>query len=221
MDDKQATFYSDIVSGIVDQVDKVDLNTSNLLSMVTRLRQATACPSILTTEDIPSSKIARAVDLAKQIIDGGDKVVIFSTFKDTLNEVVEELKEYSPLLCTGDVDDSIINKNIENFQGDDVHKVMCATTAKMGTGVTLTAANYAIFLDTPWTAALCEQCEDRIHRIGSKKPVFIYYLWTEGTVDERVKEIVEDKEAISNFIVDDKIDNKTLESLKKYIMDLK
>ena len=221
MDDKQATFYSDIVSGIVDQVDKVDLNTSNLLSMVTRLRQATACPSILTTEDIPSSKIARAVDLAKQIIDGGDKVVIFSTFKDTLNAVVEELKEYSPLLCTGDIDDSIINKNIESFQGDAVHKVMCATTAKMGTGVTLTAANYAIFLDTPWTAALCEQCEDRIHRIGSKKPVFIYYLWTEDTVDERVREIVEDKEAISNFIVDDKMDNKTLESLKKYIMDLK
>lgn len=221
MDDKQSNFYSNIVTGVVDQVDKVELNATNLLSLVTRLRQATASPSILTTEEIPSAKIDRAVDLAKQIIENGNKVVIFSVFKDPLNEIVAELKEYNPLLCTGDVKDVDINTSIDLFQNNDNYKIMCATTAKMGTGVTLTSANYAIFIDTPWTAALCEQCEDRIHRIGSKKPVFIYYLWNEGTIDERVKEIVEDKSAIADFIVDDKVNKNTLESLKKYIMDLK
>ena len=51
-------------------------------------------------------------------------------------------------------------------------------------------------------------------------PVFIYYLWAKDTIDERVKEIVEDKEAISDFVVDDKVSTKSMESLKKYILDL-
>ena len=220
MNDRQYKFYQDITEGVVDEVDKVELNTSTLLSMVTRLRQTTACPSILTTEDIESSKITRAVDLAKQIIDGGDKVVIFSVFKETLNKICEELSEHKPLLCTGDISDDIIAQNISMFQNIDDNKVMCATTAKMGTGITLTRASYAIFIDAPWTAAQCLQCEDRIHRIGSKSPVFIYYLWAKDTIDERVKEIVEDKEAISDFIIDDKISTKSMESLKKYILDL-
>ena len=57
----------------------------------------------------------------------------------------------------------------------------------MGTGVTLTAASYMIFIDCPWTSADCEQCEDRIHRIGSKDSVFIYYLWNTDTFDMQVK----------------------------------
>lgn len=220
MNDKQSKFYQDITEGIVDEVDKVELNTSTLLSMITRLRQTTACPSILTTEDIESSKITRAVNLAKQIVNGGDKVVIFSVFKETLNKICKELSEYKPLLCTGDISDDIISQNISMFQNTDDNKIMCATTAKMGTGITLTRASYAIFIDAPWTAAQCLQCEDRIHRIGSKSPVFIYYLWAKDTIDERVKEIVEDKEAMSDFVVDDKVSPKSLESLKKYILDL-
>lgn len=220
MDDKQSKFYSDVVNGVRDEVDKVELNTSTLLSMVTRLRQTTACPSILTSADIPSTKVLRAADLARQIVDNGDKVVIFSVFKETLNKLKEELAEYKPLLCTGDIKDDVISDNIDKFQTDDSFKIMLATTSKMGTGITLTAASYAIFIDAPWTHAQCEQCEDRIYRIGSKNPVFIYYLWAENTIDERVKEIIEDKEAISDFIIDDKISNKSINSLKKYILDL-
>ena len=147
-------------------------------------------------------------------------MVIFSVFKETLNKICEELSEYKPLLCTGDISDDIITQNISIFQNTDDNKIMCATTAKMGTGITLTRASYAIFIDAPWTAAQCLQCEDRIHRIGSKSPVFIYYLWAKDTIDERVKEIVEDKEAMSDFVVDDKISPKSMESLKKYILDL-
>ena len=220
MDDKQSQFYQNITEGIVAEVDKVHINTATILSMCTRLRQVTACPSILTTENISSVKIQRAVDLAKQIIDGGDKVVIYSVFKETLNIIMEELKEYNPLLCTGDVKDDVIAKNISAFQTNDYNKIICATTAKMGTGITLTKASYAIFIDTPWTASQCQQCEDRIYRIGSKSPVFIYYLWAKDTIDERVKEIVEDKEAIADFIIDDKLSNKSMDSLKKFILDL-
>lgn len=220
MEDEQSTFYSNIVEGLVSEVDKVSINTSTLLSMVTRLRQATACPSILTTKNISSIKIDRAVDLIKQIITNGDKVVVFSVFKPTLSEISDKIQELNPLVCTGDMKESEISDNIYKFQNDDNYKVMCATTAKMGTGITLNRASYAIFIDCPWTSAQCTQCEDRIHRIGSKNSVFIYYLWAKDTIDERVKSIVEAKEAISDYIIDDEVSQNQVNELKKYILDL-
>ena len=220
MNPAQETFYSNIQAGIVDQVDKVDMSTANILSMVARLRQATECPSVLTTENIKSEKVSVAEDLVEQIVLGDEKVVVFSTFKDTLNTLKEDLKQYKPLLCTGDVPDVIINENIEKFQNDNEHMVMLCTTSKMGTGVTLNRATHAIFISNPWTAADCQQCEDRIHRIGSKKPVFIHYLISNNTIDQRVDELVHDKGAISDYIIDDKIEERSIDSLRKYIQGL-
>lgn len=220
MNPQQESFYKNIVSGIVDQVDRVHISTASLLAMVSRLRQATACPQYLTTENIVSSKCDRAIDLASQIISNGNKVVIFSVFKETLNYLNENLKQYNPLLCTGDISDEIISHNIDQFQDDNEHKIILATTSKMGTGITLTKASYAIFIDAPWTQALCQQCEDRIHRLGSKNPVFIYYLWTNNTIDERVKDIVETKGLVSDYIIDDKCNDVLISKLKQIIIDL-
>ena len=220
MNPQQESFYKNIVSGIVDQVDRVHISNASLLAMVSRLRQATACPQYLTTENIVSSKCDRAIDLASQIISNGNKVVIFSIFKETLNYLNENLKQYNPLLCTGDISDEIISHNIDQFQDDNEHKIILATTSKMGTGITLTKASYAIFIDAPWTQALCQQCEDRIHRLGSKNPVFIYYLWTNNTIDERVKDIVETKGLVSDYIIDDKCNDVLISKLKQIIIDL-
>lgn len=221
MNDKQQSFYKNIVDGIVSQVDKVNITTTSLLAMIARLRQATACPSILTTESIQSSKIERCKDLVEQIISNNEKVVIYSTFKETLNVLEKELKNHKVLLCTGDVKDNIISDNIEKFQNDNNYKIMLATWSKMGTGITLTAANNAVFIDCAWTQANNQQAEDRIHRIGSKKPVFIYYLWANNTIDMRVKELVEDKSLIANYVIDDEVPVQLLERLKQIIVDLK
>lgn len=220
MENDQDKFYYNIVEGLGEQVDKVNINTSTLLSMIVRLRQATACPSILSSDDISAVKINRAIDLIEQIVAGGDKVVIFSVFKPTLEEIADRIKEYNPLICTGDLKDEEISQNIDKFQNDENYKVMLATTAKMGTGITLNRASYAIFIDAPWTAAQCQQCEDRIHRIGSKDPVFIYYLWVKDTIDERVRQVVETKEAMADYIIDDKLSPGSIENLKQYILDI-
>lgn len=220
MNDKQSHFYDLIKNGVKEAVDKVELNTASVLSLVSRLRQATSCPFMLTTEDIPSSKIDRAVDLAKQMVSGGEKVVIFSIFKEPLSVLKDELKDLNPLLCTGDIKDSVISDNIDRFQNSDENKVMLCTLQKMGTGVTLTAANNAIFLDSGWTSAINQQCEDRIHRIGSGKHVFIYYLETANTIDEHVANIVFDKKAMSDYVVDDIVNEDSISSLRKYITEL-
>jgi len=221
MDDAQALLYKNIKEGIVDQIDKVELTTTNLLAMTARLRQATACPTMLTTEEISSAKIDRCCDLVEQIVGNGEKVVIFSVFKETLNVLMNKLAEYNPVLCTGDVKDSIVSENIDKFQNDDRYKVFLGTTAKTGTGITLTAASYCIFIDCPWTAADFEQASDRIYRIGTNKSVFIYKLITADTIDEHVDEILEAKGNISDYVIDNKVSAHTIDSLRKYILDLK
>lgn len=214
------TLYENICEGVLDQVDKVKLSTRNLLSMITRLRQATACPSILTSENITATKLERCVELCDEIISNNNKVVVFSVFKESLTQLYKRLERYNPLLCTGDIPDAVISDNIDKFQESTENKVILCTTAKMGTGITLTAASYAIFIDTPWTQGVTQQCEDRIHRIGSVSSVFIYRLWCNNTIDMRVKKILENKEAIGDYIVDNIQDEKTLNILRDMILEL-
>ena len=94
------------------------------------------------------------------------------------------------------------------------------TWSKCGTGITLNAASYMIFLDTPWTHGVYEQSQDRIHRIGSKNPVFIYNLITKGTFDERVLEIVNDKALLSDYVIDDECAPQLVDKLKQLVNEL-
>ena len=220
MGDTQQNFYDEVKKGIRDNVDRVNLSTSSLLSLVTRLRQATVCPSILTTNEMSSVKLDRACELAEEIISNGSKLIIFSTFKEPLNVLAYRLAEYNPLLCTGDIDDETISSNIEKFQTDKDYKIILCTISKMGTGITLTSATYEIFLDQAWTSAIEEQAEDRAYRVGTTQSVTIYKLMCNGTIDERVNEIVKTKEAISDYIIDDRVSEKTIENLRRYILEL-
>ena len=220
MSDAQSIFYENVKAGVAQEVNKVKLNAANVLSLVARLRQATACPSILTTESIPSAKMDRAEDLVEQIVGSGYKVVIFSTFKQTVYELAQRLRQYKLVVATGDQSDAEIEAAKQALQEDPETKIFIGTTAKCGTGITLTAASYMIFIDHPWTAADCTQCEDRIYRIGSNNAVFIYYLISKNTIDERVQEVVNDKSLIADYIVDDQVPPQLVDRLRQMIMDL-
>lgn len=220
LDDAHRIFYNKIKEGVKDECLKITLSKNNILALTTRLRQATACPSLLTTDNIKSSKIERCVDLVEQIVNTHNKVVIFSTFKEPVYQLKKLLDAYNPLIGTGDMKDEDVSTNIDKFQKDDKYKVFIGTISKCGTGVTLTAASYMIMIDTPFTASSTEQAEDRIYRIGTTKPVFIYHLICEDTIDERVAKIIATKGAISDYLVDDVITNDSLNILKEYIMDL-
>ena len=167
-----------------------------------------------------STKLERAVELVEEITGNGDKVLIMSTFKEPIYELQRLLAAHSPLIGTGDIPDDEVSKNNDLFQNDPDYKVFIGTIQKIGTGLTFNAANYAIFIDTPWTEALQTQAEDRIHRFGSKKPAFIYRLICQDTIDELVDQIVETKKAFSDFIVDDVVNESTISTLRKYIKDL-
>ena len=175
----------------------------------------------MTTESIPNAKIERCVDLTEQILsDPNEKVVIMNSFKAPCEQLAQLLKEYNPLVCTGDTSDDLVDKYKEMFQNDNEHRVMICTGQKMGTGHTLNRSQYLIMFDGAYTAALNTQWEDRIHRVNNTKPAFIYYLWALDTFDMRVKELVDMKGAISDYIVDG-VTETHLNILKRYIEELR
>ena len=215
MSDSQKLFYDNLQKGVVEEADRVNIKNTSLLGLITRLRQSTSCPSVLSTKEINNVKIDRALELVDEILSNNEKVVIFSVFKEPLYILKNELKDIA-LLCTGDQSDEEISNNIEMFQNNNKYKVMLCTTSRMGTGLTLTAASYEIFIDTPWTWSEFEQSYSRCHRIGSSKTVVVYDLIANGTIDERVYNLINTKKDISDYMVDNKSETEEL----KYLLGL-
>lgn len=220
MEDDHQKFYEAIKQGVREEADKINLNSSNILALTSRLRQATVCPSILTTNNITASKLERCQEIVSEIVSQDEKVVVFSVFKPSLYTLAEMLKEYKPSINTGDIPDSVISKNVDNFQNDPNEKVFLASTAKMGTGFTLNSSMYLIFLDMPWTWSEFDQCFSRVYRVTNTRPAYIRVLGCANTIDERVWEIVNNKKDTSDYLVDGIPSAAMMNDLKSIIYDL-
>ena len=201
-DDDQRKFYEAIKEGVKEEADKIELKTSSLLALTTRLRQATSCPSLLTTQNVSNCKIDRCVELIQELTSQGEKVVVLSVFKETINELTAKLGEFRYSINTGDVPDVIVADNVARFQDDLKEQVFVGTWGKVGTGWTLNAASYLICLDTPYTAAMFDQGTDRIYRVNNTRPAFIIVLMCSDTIDERVQQIIETKKELGEYLVD-------------------
>lgn len=201
MYDDQKRLYDEVRQGIAKELDKLENKPTIIqeLSMCIRLRQITAYPGMLSSRVDKSAKLDRLYELIEDIIKQGDKVVVFSTFKETAKKIYQDILSYNPILCTGDQSDIEIDKNKKLFDLPE-NKVLIATWQKMGTGHTLTQANYVIFVDTPWTQADFNQAEDRCYRIGQNKSVTVITLICNDSYDLRVKDILQGKDTLTKYI---------------------
>lgn len=202
LEDSQRKFYEAIKEGVKEEADKIELKSANLLALTTRLRQATACPGLLTTQKVESIKVTRCIEYIEELTSQGEKVVVLSVFKETLNDLAAKLGQFRFSVNTGDTPDAVVASNIERFQTDPNEQVCIGTWGKIGTGWTLNAASYLICIDTPYTAAMFDQGTDRIHRITSTRPSFITVLCCADTIDERVWQIIETKKELGAYLVD-------------------
>ena len=202
LDQKHRSFYEAVEQGVAETVSTIHLDTSNLLALTTRLRQATSCPSVLSEDAPESTKLSRTAELVEDIIETGEKVVVLCTFKESVNLLAKKLEKFHPLINTGDIPDDFVSRQIDQFQNDENYKVFIGTWAKCSTGITLNAASYMICLDTPYTDAMFQQGCDRIYRVTNSRPAFIKVLIAKDTVDERVWEIVETKRDLGKYLVD-------------------
>lgn len=225
MDDEQQKFYEAIKEGVKEEADKIELKAGNLLALTTRLRQATACPSVLTTQLIDSVKVERAFELIQEITSQGEKVVVFSMFKEPLHQLTTKLTGFRFSLNTGDNSDFEVANNVDRFQEDPNEQIFLGTYARTGTGLTLNSSMYMICIDTPYTYALFNQAQQRIHRVNNTRPAYIKVLVCSDTIDERVQEIVETKRELGEYLVDQvefdgQLTNSLADELKSIISSL-
>lgn len=204
MTPKQNQIYKEVYNGVMSELQKIKFS-NNPLSMMIRLRQTTGWTGVISNTIQESAKMDRMVELVSEIVASGQKAIIFSNWESMTEVAKEKLKSYNPAYITGATKADERMKEVERFQNDNTCKVIIGTIGAMGTGLTLTAAQNVIFLDSPWNMALKAQAEDRAHRIGTKGTVNIITLVCKNTIDERIEELVEKKGQIADALVDGKI----------------
>lgn len=203
MTPKQNQIYKEVYNGVMSDLQKIKFS-NNPLAMMIRLRQATGWTGILSQTVQESAKMERMIELVQEIVASGQKAIIFSNWESMTEVAKEKLKSYNPAYITGATKADERMKEVDRFQTDDKCRVIIGTIGAMGTGLTLTAAQNVIFLDSPWNMALKAQAEDRAHRIGTKGTVNIITLVCKNTIDERIEELVEKKGQIADALVDGK-----------------
>ena len=133
-----------------------------------------------------------------------DKLIIFCEYMST----VEALKQALASLGVGCVSlvgsDSLKRRQaaVDAFQGDASIKVFIGTTMAAGVGITLTAANIVAFASMPWTPALMRQAEDRAYRLGQVRDVLVLVPIIQGTIDEGVLQLQENKHTTEIEVVE-------------------
>ena len=216
MTSKQEKIYKEVTLEVKNNIDKVSAAINPLAEMI-RMRQATDYTGILSSTILESAKLDRLDELLEEIVANGNKAIVFSNWTSMTNPTYKRYENlYNPALITGEVKNRVEQE--QKFMNDDSCKIIIGTVGAMGTGLTLTAANYVIFLDEPWNKAIKDQAEDRAHRIGTKDNVTIITMMCKNTIDERIHDIVEQKGKMADLLVDGKLNTQTKKQLVSYLL---
>jgi SNF2 family DNA or RNA helicase len=174
---------------------------SHVLALINHLKQI--CN--IEPESGKSVKLDYLQNDLEQLTEEGNKALIFSQYPNvTLREIMPRLQQFHPRIYDGSLSDHQRNKIIDDFQDGDENKIMLISSKAGNAGITLTRANYVFHFDMWWNPAVTNQATGRVLRIGQKaRTVFERFLLTRGTIEERIHEIVKEKQALFNQYVDD------------------
>ena len=141
-----------------------------------------------------SCKLDFLQDNLDEISANGEKALIFSQFPHkTLSKIAGHLERFSPLKFDGSVNTRQRERIVEQFQQQDENDILLMGIRSGGMGITLTRANHVFHFDHWWNPAIVDQGSARVHRIGQQRSVFIHSLYTRGTIEERIDEILSRK----------------------------
>ncbi|OYV18877.1 MAG: SNF2-related protein [Methylococcaceae bacterium NSM2-1] len=206
---KQAALYESIrltmEKKVRDAIAEKGLSRSHItiLDALLKLRQTCCDPRTLSLKEAQKVKESAKLDLLMEILpeqlEEGRRILIFSQFTRMIALIEDELDArkiaYSKL--TGQTRKR--DEAIERFKSGEVSVFLISLKAG-GVGLNLTEADTVIIYDPWWNPAAESQAADRAHRIGQDKPVFVYKLITENTVEEKIIAMQERKRALAESI---------------------
>ena len=205
LDERQRDFYDGIRLSVHrrvrEAIEHQGLARSHLtvLNALLKLRQACCDPRLVdaeaATELIPSAKLDWLSAALPELIAEGRRILLFSQFTAMLSLIETRVNELSIPYCLLTGETRHRSNLVERFQTGSVPLFLISLKAG-GTGLNLTAADTIIHYDPWWNPAVEAQATDRAYRIGQDKPVFVYKLIAQGTVEEKIMQLQADKHAL-------------------------
>jgi superfamily II DNA or RNA helicase len=229
MSSKQSTVYEKTKSAFRNDLLKtvrqigIDKSRFHVLKGLLQLRQMANHPFLADNEyDGDSGKFNQIYETLEHVLEGGNKVLLFSQFVKHLklfrNALDQKGVTYAYIDGATPVD--MRSQQVKQFQHEKDCNVFLISLKAGGVGLNLTAADYVFIADPWWNPAVERQAMDRAHRIGRENPVFVYKFISENSVEEKIKRMQDKKKQIAGDLIDEEpswLSNITTEELDEIL----
>jgi non-specific serine/threonine protein kinase len=196
---RQLEIYMDARDEFLLRVEDRTVPILNVLAQITYLRQICNSTALVKAPNPQSPKLDELIPRVLDVVESGNKVLIFSEFKRMCDIIVDILKGKGLGVSYLHGQEKDPQGQKEAFWGP--NQVLVAT--KTGeAGHNLQCASYVFEIEQTWNPARIKQREDRSHRLGQTKPVFIYELITPNSIEEKIKCTAQMKTEIFEKIID-------------------
>lgn len=200
-DEQQKLYLSYLQNAKTEAMEEINANgfqksQIKILALLMRLRQICCHPSIFLNDyKGESSKLNQCIEVIRDAVDAGHKILLFSTYTAMFPLIEEKLKEskikYSKLTGQTKVGERI--KLVDEFNENSEIKVFLISLKAGGTGLNLIGADMVVHYDPWWNLSAENQATDRTYRIGQKKNVQVYKLITKNSIEEKIYELQQRK----------------------------
>ncbi|MBB5356059.1 SNF2 family DNA or RNA helicase [Anoxybacillus mongoliensis] len=208
---EQASLYEQIVQQSLEKLDQVDgfARRGIILQMLNSLKQLCNHPALYLKEKQPkqiverSHKVEKLLELVEQIRENGESCLIFTQYiqmGEMIQHVLSTHLKETVVFLNGSTPKQTRDEMIEQFQNGQFHIFILSLKAG-GTGLNLTAANHVIHFDRWWNPAVENQATDRAYRIGQTKFVHVHKFITTGTIEEKIDDMLEKKQALNEQLI--------------------
>jgi SNF2 family DNA or RNA helicase len=207
---EQATLYQAVVEDMMSAIENSEgiQRRGNVLAAMTKLKQACNHPAHLLKDGsrLPgrSGKLARLEELTEEIIEDGDKALIFTQYTEfgsMLQPYLAAHLDRPVLWLHGGLSKARRDELVERFQNDDEPMLFLLSLKAAGTGLNLTAANHVVHFDRWWNPAVEDQATDRAFRIGQSRDVQVRKFICTGTLEEKIDAMIERKKSLASSVV--------------------
>lgn len=211
---EQAGLYHAVVDDMLEKINQAKglQRKGAVLAALTKLKQVCNHPAhyfgdgsaVLRHGQHRSGKVALLEELLSTILAEGEKALIFTQYKefgDYLANYLHQRFNVAVPFLHGSLRREERDAMVESFQSAEGAPLMVLSLKAGGTGLTLTAANHVIHCDRWWNPAVENQATDRAYRIGQTKDVQVRKLVCDGTIEERIDDIIAHKSTMSDLVV--------------------
>ncbi len=189
--------------GIVQLREKgAAVRVQHVLELITRLKQI--CN--FDPQTGASAKIDNIRERLRVLAEQGHRALLFSQYTDDtfgVGSAARALEEHRPLTYTGAMSSVDRDEAVSTFKSNASYGLLILSVRAGGVGLNLQEASYVFHLDRWWNPAVERQAEDRSHRMGQEVPVTVFKYVCKGTIEERIRDILHEKQRLYDEIIDD------------------